>query len=53
MEWWLLRQRIETQTSLVQQALNQLVTEGRICCGSGSDGRVYYQALPVASGAPK
>ena len=41
-QWWLLRQRIKHQESVVKNALAKLVAEGLMIERKGSDGRIRY-----------
>jgi hypothetical protein len=47
--WWLLRQRIETATRDVQQALDELVHRGFVRQGTQSDGTPIY-SLQASTG---
>jgi len=45
-EWWLLEQELRRQTSDVQEALSQLVREGRVIQRQSRDSQVHYRVSP-------
>lgn len=45
-EWWLLEKQIKFQTTKVQQAVSELVTEGLLIETKESDSQVHYRINP-------
>ncbi len=43
MEWWLLRQRIKRQTTLVSEVLAELIASGFVIERTGRDSRTHYR----------
>lgn len=52
LEWWLLHQRIKFETRIVSEAVAELVDEGLIEEGKGSDARVVYRVLGGVQNVP-
>ena len=43
-QWWLLEQRIQSSTTEVKAALDDLVARNQVVVRRGPDGRIYYRA---------
>jgi DNA-binding PadR family transcriptional regulator len=42
-EWWLSQQAVKPKTTLVEEALTELVSRGLILARRGKDARTYYK----------